>query len=176
MPKYSIYKLTCETGKVYIGITSRNLRTRLTEHKSHKKCMSKDFVNPTIELLEEFETDSNEEKLKREVEYINKFDCVNKIKVYFSPEEGLEKRELTLKERNKESQRKHRANLSEEQKERTREKDRERQRKYIANLSEEQKERKRESQRKYDANLSEEQKERKKERARIRYQTQKLNK
>ncbi len=76
-----IYKLTCETGKIYIGSTSRTLNKRLQEHKSLKNnCSSKDFINPSIELLEEIETENREELRKKEREYMEKIICVNKNK------------------------------------------------------------------------------------------------
>lgn len=88
MTKYSIYKLTCETGKVYIGVTKRTLKERLRDHRNKSNtCCSKNFINPTIELLEEFETDDKLEKRKKEREYIDKFDCVNIKKEYRTPEE-----------------------------------------------------------------------------------------
>ena len=98
MTKYSIYKLTCETGKVYIGITQTKLNVRLIVHKSKTNtCCSKDFINPTIELLEEFETEDKIEKSKKEREYIDKFDCVNIKKEYRTPEELKEDRKIINK-------------------------------------------------------------------------------
>ena len=69
--KGKIYKLTCETGKIYIGSTCRTLNKRLQEHKSLKnKCSSKGFINPSIELLEEIDTENCEDLRKKEREYI----------------------------------------------------------------------------------------------------------
>ena len=74
-----IYKLTCETGKIYYGSTSTELRIRLNHHKSDKRipsCRSKGFINPKIELLE---TCEKEKQKKRESYYIRNFECVNKV-------------------------------------------------------------------------------------------------
>ena len=98
MTKYSIYKLTCETGKIYIGITQRTLKERLCDHKGKSNtCNSKNFINPTIELLEEFETEDKLEKRKKEREYIDKFDCVNIKKEFRTPEEIKEDTKITNK-------------------------------------------------------------------------------
>jgi hypothetical protein len=70
----NIYKLSCETGKVYYGSTN-NINKRLSNHKSNLTCMSKDFINPNIEVLE---TCKEEERKEREGYYIRNFDCVNK--------------------------------------------------------------------------------------------------
>jgi predicted GIY-YIG superfamily endonuclease len=98
MTKYSIYKLTCETGRVYVGITTGYLSKRLWKHKYDPSngTMSKDFINPTIELLEELETDDKEEKKIKERFWMEQFDnCVNKRKEYLTPEEKKErKREI----------------------------------------------------------------------------------
>ena len=70
----NIYKITCETGKIYYGSTSRELRIRLNEHKRHNKNTCKDFINPKIELLE---TCEKEKQNERERHYIKNFECVN---------------------------------------------------------------------------------------------------
>ena len=76
-----VYKLTCESGKVYIGSTCTTLDERLQKHKSdNNDCTSKGFVNPTIELLEEIECENRDELLWKEREYIKNNDCVNKNK------------------------------------------------------------------------------------------------
>lgn len=124
MTKYSIYKLTCETGKIYVGVTTLTIKRRLYYHKNKKynTCSSKDFINPTIELLEEFETDDKIEKRKKEREYINKFDCVNIKKEILTPEEE--------KVSNFNRQKKYYDNLSDEKKQIKKEKSREYNKKY----------------------------------------------
>jgi len=83
MPNYQngkIYKLICsETQKVYIGSTVQLLCKRRAHHTEPKnKCMSKHFINPKIYLIEKFPCDSKEELCKREREWIEKSDCVNR--------------------------------------------------------------------------------------------------
>lgn len=73
-PIYKIYKITCETGKIYYGYTTQNLKKRLNQHK-HSKCKCKDFINPKIELLE---ICKKEEVKEKEGYYIRNFECVNK--------------------------------------------------------------------------------------------------
>ena len=76
-----VYKLTCESGKVYIGSTCTTLDERLQKHKSdNNDCTSKGFVNPTIELLEEIECENKDELRWKEREYIEKNETVNKQK------------------------------------------------------------------------------------------------
>jgi len=77
--KGKVYKLTCESGAIYIGSTVQTLDERLQKHKSvDNECTSKGFVNPTIELLEEIECENRDELLWKEREYIKKNKCVNK--------------------------------------------------------------------------------------------------
>ena len=77
--KGKIYKLICETGKVYIGSTIRDLNTRIRGHKckSSNSCVTKDFINPKIELIELFPCNTKQELLWREREWFEKTDCVN---------------------------------------------------------------------------------------------------
>ncbi len=78
-----VYKLTCsETKKNYYGSTIKSLNQRLARHKGDdNKCLSKHFINPTIELLEEIELEGKDktELLKIERKYIENNECVNKI-------------------------------------------------------------------------------------------------
>ena len=75
---FKIYKIIDNTDqKSYIGITKRKLQTRLNEHKSKKDCSAYEIIkknNYKIELIEE-----TEDKF-RERYWIEKTDCVNKIK------------------------------------------------------------------------------------------------
>tara|TARA_R110002012_G_scaffold197617_3_gene366227 strand:+ start:430 stop:1029 length:600 start_codon:yes stop_codon:yes gene_type:complete len=59
MKKFSIYKLICsQTNRVYIGSTGRPLYKRKWNHNSKTNfTCSRDFINPTIDLIEEIETD-----------------------------------------------------------------------------------------------------------------------
>ena len=69
-----VYKLTCETGKIYYGATKNDAYYRRS--KGHYNCSCKDFKNPTIEIVEQVE---NEIKLyEREKYYIQNYECINK--------------------------------------------------------------------------------------------------
>lgn len=78
-----VYKLTCsETGNIYFGSTIRPLNQRLWKHKAHDNtCVSRDFINPIIEKLCDVEYLENDktELLKKEREYIENYECVNKV-------------------------------------------------------------------------------------------------
>ncbi len=69
----SVYKITCETGKIYYGSTSNTIKRR-TEQGWYG-CACKDFINPTIEELHIIEDKA--ERLLKEDYYINNFECVN---------------------------------------------------------------------------------------------------
>ena len=69
----SVYKKTCETGLVYYGSTKNELSVR--ENKGHYRCACKDFINPTMEVLEYIE--DAELRYQRELYYIRNFPCVN---------------------------------------------------------------------------------------------------
>ncbi len=85
--KGKVYKLTCESGAIYIGSTVRTLEQRLKEHASKSNvCASKDFINPKIELLEEIDY-NNDELLWKEREYMEKNKCVNKKKAVLTKKE-----------------------------------------------------------------------------------------
>tara|TARA_R110000772_G_scaffold268128_1_gene394223 strand:+ start:1112 stop:1423 length:312 start_codon:yes stop_codon:yes gene_type:complete len=88
--KGKVYKLTCETGKIYIGSTTQELNKRFSTHKSKgNNCKSKDFINPTIELLEEIETENIDELRFIERGYIEKIICVNKNNPINTKEEKI---------------------------------------------------------------------------------------
>ncbi len=83
----SVYKLICnETGKVYYGSTKRTLKTR--KRDGWKTCSCKDFVNPTIELVETVDDLNN--LLERENYYITNFECINKKRAMRTDEEKKE--------------------------------------------------------------------------------------
>ena len=70
-----VYKLTCsKTGKVYYGATRKDPKIRLS--KGHRKCSCKDFINPTLEIIEE-NIETQEQMYERENYYIKNYDCVN---------------------------------------------------------------------------------------------------
>ena len=42
---YKIYRIVDNTnGNIYIGITKQSLKARKNQHKSHKKCMSREII------------------------------------------------------------------------------------------------------------------------------------
>ena len=69
----SVYKLTCETGKIYYGATGNTIEQR--KSKGHYHCSCKDFINPKIELVET--VDNLDNLYEREKYYIQNFECVN---------------------------------------------------------------------------------------------------
>ena len=86
--KGKIYKLICETGKVYIGSTIKEINIRLSIHKNKfNKCVTKDFINPKIELLELFPCNTRDELLWKEREWFEKTDCINLNRPIVSKEE-----------------------------------------------------------------------------------------
>ena len=76
-----IYKVVCsETLDVYYGSTIQTLKQRLTMHKGkYNGCASKYFLEPIIELVEEYPCNSKLELEKRERYFIENFECVNKL-------------------------------------------------------------------------------------------------
>ena len=67
--KYTIYRLTCAaTNRYYIGSTNQKIKYRLAAHKSsYNPCRSKGFINPTIMVLQEIETDNLIDVLEKEI-------------------------------------------------------------------------------------------------------------
>lgn len=115
MPNYSegkIYKLTCETGKVYVGSTIRSLKRRYGNHITEKNnCTTKDFINPKIELIETYPCETKEQLLWKEREYIENTECINKVMPIASTEEKRNQRNKSTK--------KHRYNNLEKYREKT---------------------------------------------------------
>jgi hypothetical protein len=73
--KVSLYRLKYN-DKFYIGSTEQPLNLRLNQHRCHKKGELKkieDWDNVTIELIESFECNTDEERWKRETDEINKY-------------------------------------------------------------------------------------------------------
>jgi hypothetical protein len=84
MPDYSngkIYRIVCnETGEQYIGSTTQSLAQRLTQHKCHQKCMSRQILerkNYAIVLIEECPCENKEQLGRRERHYIESMECIN---------------------------------------------------------------------------------------------------
>jgi len=77
----SVYKVTCETGKIYYGSTGSTLKRRKAQ--GWYKCACKDFINPTIEELHAIK--DKKERLLKENYYVVKFECVNFNRVIALP-------------------------------------------------------------------------------------------
>jgi group I intron endonuclease len=97
-----VYKIhTNANNKVYIGSTTRDIETRLSEHKrvSNKTCskfICNDKSTYLCTLLEVVEFSNISELRKREMFYINSTDnCVNTVKSYISQEEQTQLKEET---------------------------------------------------------------------------------
>ena len=69
----SVYKITCETGKVYYGSTNNDIDTRTNKGWYH--CACKDFINPKVEVIEKVEDTT--QLYERELHYIRNYECVN---------------------------------------------------------------------------------------------------
>jgi len=95
MPDWSqgkIYKVICESGKVYIGSTVQCLKQRLISHTTpSNKCETKHFINPKIELIENFPCETKQELWWKEREWFDKTDCVNKMRPIATSEEKKRK-------------------------------------------------------------------------------------
>ena len=111
MPNYKnskIYKVICETGLIYIGSTTQTLKERLRQHKKDV-CRCKDFKNPKIELIENYECESKKELLTKERYYIESIECVNnqtplqtRKEYYIKNKDRLCKERKEIYEKNKE--------------------------------------------------------------------------
>ena len=107
-----IYKLTDNTNnQVYIGSTIKTLQKRLQGHmsgaKSYKEgrgCASKSIIDNgdyKIELLEHYPCENRKQLLIKEQEYIDKYDCVNKVNSHTDPKERylLNRDKILIKKR-----------------------------------------------------------------------------
>jgi predicted GIY-YIG superfamily endonuclease len=108
MPDWSkgkIYKVTCcETGNVYIGSTTISLKHRFTCHNTpSNQCETRDFINPKIELIEDYPCETKDELCWREREWMEKTDCVNKQRPIVTREEKRERKFETNKKYHEEN-------------------------------------------------------------------------
>jgi hypothetical protein len=103
MPDYSkgsIYKIVCNnTGLIYIGSTCQPLHQRLAGHvRSYNKdkyYSSSEIIaggNYSIILIEEYQCQNKQQLLRKEREYIESLECVNKRCPISSDDEKKEKR------------------------------------------------------------------------------------
>ena len=107
-----IYRVVCsETNRQYIGSTCSTLVKRMYQHK-HKKsneCMTKDFIDGKIFLIEDYPCERKEQLHSRERFYIESMECVNiriptrTIKEYLEAnKEQISQRKKEYHEKNKE--------------------------------------------------------------------------
>ena len=114
-----IYKVKCETGLIYIGSTIRPLKQRLYDHrKKYNKCKTKTFINPTIELIENYPCNNRKELETRERFYIeNDNDCVNAYIPLQTSKEHYQKNHTKLREKAKEDYQNNKEKILERNKE-----------------------------------------------------------
>ena len=87
--KAGIYKLTCKSGKIYIG-KANNLRNRINQHKNPKvkyhlqnAILKYGWESFTVDILEVFDdSKDNDFLLERESYYIEYYDSTNREKGY----------------------------------------------------------------------------------------------
>jgi len=120
MPNYQngkIYKVVCsESNRFYIGSTVQPLSKRLSGHKcssKRKNCMTRDFINPKIYLIEDYPCQRKEELLMRERFFFELLNCVNKK----SPIQDKEKRIIRHRETSQINYEKNREKILERNKE-----------------------------------------------------------
>ena len=82
---YRVYKYTFPNGLVYIGVTSRSIQKRRDCGYQHNKRLTEAYRScgwgeVKTEIL--FETSSEQEAFKKEIELIEKFDSTNPLKGY----------------------------------------------------------------------------------------------
>lgn len=94
-----IYKLENEKGEVYIGSTTKDLDKRLLKHKAAFTCYLKNIgkyytgldifkgVDVKIVLLEDLGIVKRNFRLKKEREYMDKINCINKVRPQITDEE-----------------------------------------------------------------------------------------
>jgi len=121
-----IYRLACtSTLDIYYGSTIQTLNDRLIDHrKSSNSCESKNFVDPVIELIEDYPCNNKRELEKKEQYYIDNNECINKIKSYVSEEDRIENNKKYCKkyhQDNREKQNEKRKKYREENKEKIKE-------------------------------------------------------
>lgn len=87
--KCIIYQITCNiTNDVYVGSTV-NFKNRMYHHKE-LNCSSSSIIERghfTTLILEEFEFNNKLERFKKEQEYIDKIECINKNNAYTNKDE-----------------------------------------------------------------------------------------
>jgi hypothetical protein len=98
-----IYRVVCsETDRQYIGSTCSTLVKRLSHHKKKSNsCMTKDFIDGKIFLIEDYPCERKEQLLMRERFYMESMECVNLKRPIVTKEEEL-KEKKEYRQKNKE--------------------------------------------------------------------------
>ena len=95
-----IYLLKSEDGRQYVGKTIMDLKSRLRKHRGKQNRESnsatKDFINPTISILEQSDTKDKKEIKEIEGKWMRQIDCCNKIK-FLNEEEKKEAQARNMK-------------------------------------------------------------------------------
>jgi len=114
-----IYKVICESGLIYVGSTIRTLKERFREHKKpSNKCSCKGFINPRIELIENYPCNNMKELEERERYYIeNSNQCVNTQIPTQTRKEYLEKNHCIMRQKAKVNYQNNREKIIEKNKE-----------------------------------------------------------
>jgi len=115
-----IYKVICsETGRIYIGSTTSPLSKRMTQHrcKSGNKCMTNDFIDGKIFLIEDYPCERKEQLLMRERFHIESMQCVNKFIPTRTRKEYLQFNKEYTKQKLKEYQEKNKEQIKQKSKE-----------------------------------------------------------
>ena len=74
-----IYKIEDNTDhKLYIGSTTQSLKTRLSKHKSCKKCSCYEIIENGDYIIAEIERCDSENRKYREQFWIDNTNCINK--------------------------------------------------------------------------------------------------
>lgn len=96
-----IYKIVCnKTGKTYYGSTTQTLAKRKSTHKINNSSSSKEIVNLgdwKIEQLEEVLFEVKSELLKRERDYIDNNECVNKNRPIVTEQERKQNQQKNMR-------------------------------------------------------------------------------
>ena len=110
---FIIYKITdVDTGRIYVGSTTRGLKERIRVHKAKSSlCVCKDFNWGSVEI-EILEEGCSDDRRMRERYHMEQYDCCNKLRAYASKEENRarngkyqEKNREKVREKNRERNR-----------------------------------------------------------------------
>ena len=109
-----------QIDKVYVGSTFETLNERFRLHKLKQDCTSVEILkypDATIELLECYECENDEELRKREGYYIRQHDCVNVRIAGRTRQEYYQDNKEKISQKDKERYENNKEKISERQKE-----------------------------------------------------------